>query len=224
MDEAILGCITATWTPGASGIAGWLGFVPHALVGVLCLRAVRPGAPDQNFWLSIGMALLAVALAKPFDLPLLVTAAGRCVALAEGWYDARRPIQAALVVAVGAAVLILGLAAVGMLHRSLSRVWPALLGLALLASYVGIRVIDLHRIDALMQARIGPMPVSWLAEYSGLALIGANAVVRRSRSLRRRRDREQARAHVRAFAAASGPGRLATGAPGDAGVGYRQPS
>ncbi|WP_116132970.1 hypothetical protein [Tropicimonas sp. IMCC34043] len=196
MTPEIVDCFTTVrgFVPGGSET--WASVAAYAGVGLVCLRATRANAPDRGFWTMLGVSLLILASLKAFDIPMAITGIGRCMAKSEGWYDARRPVQAVMAVAVGTAIVIAGLAGTQLLHRAMSRVWLALIGALMVAGYIGISMVDLHQIDALFRNDIGPLPARWIAEYSGLVLIVLNAVVRRLRSAQRQRKRARER-HLR---------------------------
>ena len=145
-----------------------------AIAAVLVFRAAR-GA-DRRLWFWTGMLLAALTLGKLFDLQSLVTGTGRCLAMLNGLYDLRRPLQAAAVLAL---ILLSGAATLLTLRH---RQGNALLicGLGLLLTFLAIRALSFHPVDALLSQRPLGLPLSRLTEVLALLPIIHAALRRRA--------------------------------------------
>ena len=175
---ALHACVAAGWSPGIGDpdLAGWLTVGSYALclaiaVAVLWRRA--PGAA-RGLWIAIAVLMAGLGLNKQLDLQSALTAAGRCLARIQGWYEGRAEVQLAfilgLLVAVGMA---LGWAA-GRLRGRLAGNGVALAGLAVLSAFVMVRAVGFHHVDRLISMDLGRLRYNFLFENAGLALIALN--------------------------------------------------
>ena len=122
----------------------------------------------QFFYGGQALLLLGLALDHQFGLLNHLTAAGRVRALEDGWYYGRHAVQFDLIIGIGAAGLLL-FALTGWYFRPILRHhWLPLLSAAGLLSYVGIRAVSLHGVDALLARRVAGLPSGWLLELGGL--------------------------------------------------------
>lgn len=188
---------------GDPTLGGWLVALAYVVAAVASFAAMRRfvtnarlldgvdsrEAADQRtlgrLWLVVGVLMLAMAANKQLDLQTLVSERVRSVARARGWYDNRRPVQAAVIVAVG----VLSLVAVAVLAYLMRRVWrralPVVAAVAAVVTFAVVRAISLHQIDAVLGAGGGwpkrglellaTLVVAWLAvrARSGAAPDGA---------------------------------------------------
>ncbi|MFV0386742.1 hypothetical protein [Paracoccus sp. (in: a-proteobacteria)] len=186
--DALLSCVSQSWTPviGDPNLTGWLTVLAYLLCFILavqvCLRLPRQG---RGFWALIAVLMLCLAVNKQLDLQSALTAAGRCLAKAQGWYAERRAVQATFILgllSVAAAGLLAGL---WMLRRSMRQNGLALAGLTILSAFVMIRAVGFHHFDALIGIRHFGVSVNYAFENAGLLLIALNAMA----ILRRGRDR-----------------------------------
>lgn len=196
--ELILDCISGAWSPavGDPDAWGWAVVAAYGLATALCLRAAwRRQGREAAFWACAALLMAALGVNKQLDLQTLLTAAGRCVARAQGWYGARGAVQTRFVEAV-AAVAALSLIGAGVAMRAhLARLWPAILGLAAVLTYVAVRAASFHHVDQILYrpgwAGIKLNPV---LELAGALLIAANAGMRgRRRGRPRASDQTQGR-------------------------------
>lgn len=179
---ALIDCISPRWSPGIGDpdLWGWSVVAAYALAAVLCLRAGRRQAGRERlFWACGALLMLALGLNAQLDLQTLLTAAGRCVAKAEGWYRERAAVQTRFVQGVAALALVTACGALIAMRRQLGRLWPAILGLVAVLTYVAVRAASFHHVDQIlyrpMVAGIAANPV---LEIAGALLIAANAGAR----------------------------------------------
>ena len=185
----LLACALRRWQPGIGDptTAGWLAVWGYGLATFAAFAAARRPCgrhrrTERRFWLGSGVLLLFLAVNKQFDLQSLLTAIGRCAAQAQDWYEARRAVQAAVVLALAAASVGGGALVAWRLRHTLTRTGPALLGLVLIIAFVLIRATGFHHVDALIGWRVGHLRGNAILEFGGIALFAFGtcwALVRR---------------------------------------------
>ncbi len=174
----LITCVFATWSPkiGDPTIMGWVTVAAYIVATVFALLAmIRQSGRQRTFWLILTLLLFALAINKQLDLQSALTAAGRCMAQAQGWYDNRRIVQFTfiiliVVIAVGASVLLSWT-----MRRDFAQLWLAILGLVFLLAFVAIRAAGFHHFDQLIGYTIGGFRMNWVFELTGIIMIGANA-------------------------------------------------
>ncbi|WP_420450769.1 hypothetical protein [Ilumatobacter sp.] len=157
------------------------------------------------FWLWAGALLAALALALALDLPSVLRDQVRRSASSDGWYSARRPLQA-LVIVVGLVAVVAAGRRGGLLLPSRRRRYliPALtLGAILLTT--ATRSVSLHEIDAIYyRASVTGARLGSLIEIS-LTLVMAALAVRRIDGAGRRSDAAGVRGNETADAESVSP-------------------
>ena len=178
-------CVFSAWRPGIGDPhpMGWVTVGVYLLAGlaaaVVAWRgAFPPGSRGRErvFWTLAALLLLFLAVNKQLDLQSFMTAAGRCMAQAQGWYENRRLVQLAFILGLaGTGVLVL-LGLRRLLRGTLARTGLALLGLVLVTVFVLIRAAGFHHMDLLIGTRIAGMRLNWLLELPGPLLVLAAAL------------------------------------------------
>lgn len=175
----LLTCAGARWSPtiGDPGFYGWATVAVFAAAALLCalLGASPRGRPERPFWIALAVLMAALAVNKQLDLQSALTAVGRCVSRSQGWYDARREVQALFALVLGA-VSLMGLAGLGMaMRRHLARTWPAVLGAGFVTGFVLVRAVSFTHVDALLKLPLGALRMNHLLENVGPLLVAFNA-------------------------------------------------
>ena len=180
------------WSPqiGDPGVTGWLTVLAYALCAMLALAVWRrlKGQRGRLFWAVLSLLLVALAVNKQLDLQSAVTATGKCLARAQGWYAQRRLMQALFIGLVGGCALALLLGLMLSLWGRLRQNLLAATGLTLVLCYVVIRALSFHHFDRLIGTRNFGVMNNFLFENAGLVLIAVNAawlLWRRRRPARR---------------------------------------
>ncbi|HLQ19712.1 MAG TPA: YgjV family protein [Tabrizicola sp.] len=179
-----LTCAFAGWGPGLgdNDVMGWvtvLVYLASAVSSARAALALQNDRRERRFWWIACAVLLFLALNKQLDLQSLLTMVGRCHASLAGWYEERRAVQRAFVLAVaGGGVVALVLLAL-LLRGILRRVWAALLGLGFVCGFVVIRAASFHHVDVLIGTSALGVKVNWLLELPGPLLVLAVAMRRR---------------------------------------------
>ncbi len=173
-------CIFSVWSPkiGDPHLMGWVTVGVYLLAGLAAASVVRrdafpPGTRgrERTFWTLSALLLLFLAVNKQLDLQSFLTAAARCMAQAQGWYENRRVVQLAfiLMLAMAGVLALLGLRR--LLRGTLARTGLALLGLVLVTVFVVIRAAGFHHMDVLIGTQIAGMRLNWLLELPGPLLV-----------------------------------------------------
>ncbi len=171
----------ARWHPtiGDPTPMGWLTVAAYVGAAALCLAtAARAGKSNVGpawLWWTATTAMTALAINKQLDLQSWLTEVAKDAALQQGWYEDRRRIQYAFVIAV-AAVSVSGAAvAAWMLRRSVRQTWLVLLGLTAVVGYVVMRAASFHHFDELIAASPGGVRMNWVFELAAISLVAAGA-------------------------------------------------
>ena len=149
-----------------------------AVAALLCgLLAASPrGRPERGFWIALALLMAALAANKQLDLQSALTAVGRCVAQDQGWYDARRGVQALFTLAVGAVSLIGLLLLAAAMRRHLARAGLALLGAGFVTGFVLVRAVSWGHVGAILDLPMGGMRMNHVLENVGPLLVAVNAL------------------------------------------------
>ena len=175
----LIACAAARWTPGIGDPTawGWITVLVYVGAAGLCAAAARraPVRREMAFWAVLAAGLLALAVNKQLDLQSGLTAVARCLAQADGWYEDRRRVQLTFIAGVAGIAMTGAVGAAWFMRRSLSRVWPAVLGVALVLGFVAIRAAGSHRVDvAIGQGAFG-VTANAALEVGGTLLIAFGA-------------------------------------------------
>ncbi len=103
-----------------------------------------------RFWSLTALVMLAMAIGRATDLANLFADLGRAEARSSGWYEARRPLQAALVGSVSLAWLVSVAVAVWRVPERRRRYLPEGVCVFSLICYAAIRTISFHYADAIL--------------------------------------------------------------------------
>ncbi|HEX5478158.1 MAG TPA: hypothetical protein VFY79_00410 [Dehalococcoidia bacterium] len=132
-----------------------------------------------TFWSVTAALLVLLALARGISFGAELAHWGRTVFRTEGWYPDRRPLQRDAILALVAGAGIVGVAGGGVLvARRWASLLPAFLLVVALLTFVSVRAISLHDIDAVLYRRsLADVQFSALIELLVTALIGLAAAV-----------------------------------------------
>ncbi|MDS9466590.1 hypothetical protein RGQ15_03225 [Paracoccus sp. MBLB3053] len=189
---ALRSCVTQSWSPeiGDPEITGWLTVIFYLLCFFLAVRVLmlRPRGAAIALWAVIAPITGFLAINKQLDLQSALTATGRCVAQAQGWYESRALVQVAFIAILMLAAICFLMIGLRILRGHLRTNGVALLGLAILCGYVLVRAVGFHHIDSLISMNVAKIRFNFLFENLGLLLIDLNAIflLRRGRVLPRR--------------------------------------
>jgi len=173
-------CVFERWSPqiGDPTLMGWFTVAAYGVAGLLCLVSfTRSDTPAiRRFGQITGVLLLALMVNKQLDLQSALTASGRCLSQAQGWYEQRRTVQALFVIAVLAGFVMTGGLVFRAMRRYVSQIRLALAGAFFVLTFVTIRAVGFHHIDALFGIPNFNTGLERALELGGIALIAVNAV------------------------------------------------
>ncbi len=153
----------------------------YALAAALCSACAareRADARARRLWYAIALAMLVLGVIRELEVQGWLTGAARDLAIAQGWYDSRRLLQAETIVALGLCGALV-LAWLDQKFRDLGvAVRLALLGLVYLAVYLVVRATSLHHVDILLNVKLAGLRLIWFLELGGIAIVLAGAAVR----------------------------------------------
>lgn len=194
-------CIFSRWSPGIGdpSIGGWLTVLIYGLAALTAFMRLQVAiserernratnrelsiwsGPEVRFWLVLGLALVLLGINKQLDLQSFLTAAGKCAAHAQGWYDNRKTVQLIFLIGLGIGGSILAFFGFSMLRGSFRKNSLVLAGMALLLMFVFARAASFHHIDLLINWRILGLKMNWILEIGALAMIITGALRSRER-------------------------------------------
>lgn len=181
-------CISYEWAPslGDAGPLGWAVLALYVFAAGLCLleaaaclkRADRRSASERYFWLGALVLIVLTAAAREFDLAGAVSAAGRCLAINQGWYGERRLVQAAFILVL---ILVAAVAALAVWKAGgmLKRLWLPVSGLLMLVVFSFARSASDHYLDALVGENLLGVKLAWLLQILALGFVIAGALINR---------------------------------------------
>jgi hypothetical protein len=157
----------------------WLRMVAYLAVAGLALLAARREPADRvatwrPFWPLTASIFVVMALGRAGGLAEWVIGQFRGEAYEAGWYDERRPLQAAVVIAVGGAWLVSVAVACWRIPERRRRYLPMSVMVLTVGAYVAVRAVSLHQIDSVLYRReLSGLRVGTLIEYAVLLVAGA---------------------------------------------------
>jgi uncharacterized membrane protein YhaH (DUF805 family) len=179
-------CVKTSWSPriGDPSSIGWFTVGAYFAAAVLAFLVFKGQNGRQRvFWFMLCVVLIALSINKQLDLQTAVAAAGRCLALAQGWYDDRQTVQLVFIVCVAAAGIVFSGFFIVTMRHDLTQNWLALIGLVFLCTFIVVRAVSFHHFDLFLSSEITHVKMNWVMELSGIAMIAINALlVLRSRS------------------------------------------
>lgn len=175
-----MGCVAGAWQPriGDPNATGWLTVMAYLLCFVLAVQVWRrlKARPGRGFWVLIAVLMLLLGINKQLDLQSALTALGRCMAQAQGWYDVRRPVQILFIAGLLIVMLLAFRAGLRAMRGQLRQNGVAFLGLVVLCAFVAVRAVGFHLVDGLIGQQVLGIPANYLFENAGLLLIALNAI------------------------------------------------
>ena len=174
-------CISYRWAPGIGDptIFGWLTVLLYVVAAVLSFLKAREGFSNSHsgivdqrfFWLGLSILLSLLAVNKQLDLQSLLTAAGRCLAHAQGWYEGRGAVQRGFILMLAVSALLGGSAVLWLMRGQINALRLPLLGTFLLVLFVLMRASSFHHMDVFINTQLLGLRLNWVVEIGALVLI-----------------------------------------------------
>ncbi|MBM4202211.1 MAG: hypothetical protein FJ189_13120 [Gammaproteobacteria bacterium] len=168
------------WRPqiGDPSLMGWLTVAAYGMAAVTCLlAAVRthhaPGTAkgSRRLWMIVALFMMFLCLNKQLDLQSLLTDIGRVISRRQGWYEYRRYYQK-IFISILLALSLLTSAFILIRYRAFwKRHFLLASGLILLSTFIAVRAVSFHHVDAILKTHIGGVRLNWILELSGIALV-----------------------------------------------------
>lgn len=171
------------WRPGIGDptVMGWLTVAAYFGTALLCLREAvlaiqRSRAREvQIFWSVLTTLLILLGVNKQLDLQTLLTLTGRKLAIAQGWYENRRPVQMVFVTMVAVAGTF-GAVAMNRLVRRYPEMRLSLAGFVSLLVFVVVRAASFHHMDQLINFRFWGVRMNWMLELGAIGLVAVGTM------------------------------------------------
>jgi hypothetical protein len=159
------------WRPGIGDPtpAGWFTVVVYGVAAVLAWRLWSKRR--ERVWLGVAVLMAFLCWNKQFDFQSLLTDLGREIARHGGWYEDRRRVQKGLVLAVLAGAGVFGGWFVWRFRGFLGERKLLAAGCFLLLTFIVVRAISFHHVDAFLKSGIAGMRMNWLLELGGISLV-----------------------------------------------------
>lgn len=187
----MLACVLLRWQPriGDPSWQGWATVLLYLAAMVLALQARRAAFPaatrgrERAFWMLAALILGALAVNKQLDLQSALTALGRCMAQAQGWYGQRRLVQVAFLVGLAVLAVVFLATLLRLMRGSWSRSALPVAGLVFVCTFVLMRAAGFHHLDRLLGVSlpVAGLRINAALEWTGpiLIILGALRVSRR---------------------------------------------
>ncbi len=141
-----------------------------AILAVFSARAARTSG-ERRFWWMAALMLLFLCLNKQLDLHTYLTDFFRQMARRQGWYQQRRPIQAAFIVIIAIITLVVGAYLVKFTISASVGVRFTTIGLILLATYIALRAASFHHLDSALGRMVNGVKVHNYVELSCILVV-----------------------------------------------------
>lgn len=181
----MIGCVLDRWQPGIGDPTwqGWATVLVYLVTAGLALRVWgRAGFPaptrrrERLFWMMTALVIAALAINKQLDLQTALTAAGRCLALAQGWYGQRRELQLGFILAAVLLALVFLACLLGLMRKTWSRTMLPVIGLVFVCAFVLIRMVGFQHVDRMLGLPMLGLRVNTALEWAGPLLISLGAL------------------------------------------------
>ena len=167
---------------GGADLADWITVSGYLCAAFLSTRAAiaaaeRDERPTSAFWWIVGVSLVALGINKVLDLQTLLTALGRALAKANGWYHQRREVQFAFVVSLALAMISAIAATLWFTRHAGAAVRLAQVGLASIITFILLRAASIHHVDALLGYGRSAFPLGPFQEIAGIVVVAWGAAL-----------------------------------------------
>lgn len=164
----------------AADLADWVTVLAYLASAVAAARAAFSACATQRqgerlFWQLTAGLMVLLGVNELLDLQTLLSTVGRDYARANGWYEHRRQVQYAFLLALGLVAIAFGLALLWLTRRMHTSVQVALAGLVFIGVFILLRAASFHHLDDLLGQGWRTFNYGSLQELLGIAIIGVAA-------------------------------------------------
>lgn len=159
---------------GDATIFGWVTVGFYLLAVARCVvkaNASKKFGGNYQFWWYLAAFLLFLGINKQLDLQSWFTETLKDSAQAHGWYEHRRPVQVAFIVALGFGMLL----ALISFRLFLANTWRnyklTWVGIIFLCTFIMVRAASFHHVDLLIDDEILGLRINVLMEIGAILLI-----------------------------------------------------
>jgi hypothetical protein len=178
------------WRPGIGDptVVGWVTVLAYCIAMIVCCQSakravmVKRDGREFIFWSILAISMLLLGINKQLDLQTWLTLAGKDLALSEGWYKHRRPVQLVFIIFVAFAGAAGYLGMSRLVQRRRAELRLPLLGFFFVICFVVVRAASFHHIDQFLKFDIGGFRMNWLLELGGISLVIIGALRPRIRA------------------------------------------
>ena len=162
--------------------ADWITVAAYLVAAGLSWRAACWAYPRSEkrarlFWNCSFAAMLFLGMNELLDLQTLLTAAGRMAAQSQGWYEERRPIQFAFIIALAVLALAASIATIVFVKDMAKPVKLALAGYIFIGVFVLFRAASIHHLDELLGSGFQAFNLGSMQEMTGIVVVGLASVI-----------------------------------------------
>lgn len=176
------------WQPGIGdpSFMGWFTVFFYFVTAIACGRAFHIVWRSQRsranirialIWSGLTLLLILLGINKQLDLQSWVTQVGREIALRDGWYENRKVIQVLFVKTIAISGILVIALVFWLAHGHLRRILLALIGTALLMTFILIRASSFHKVDILIKTTVIGVKMNWLLELGSISIIFLSAIL-----------------------------------------------
>lgn len=159
---------------GDATIFGWVTVAFYLLAVVRCVTKANTSKKfggNYQFWLYLAVFLLLLGLNKQLDLQSWFTETLKDSAQQHGWYEQRKPLQVAFIMALGFSMLI----TLVTFRLFLANTWRnyklTWVGIFFLCTFILIRAASFHHVDLLINYEVLGLRLNVLLEIGAILLI-----------------------------------------------------
>ena len=165
---------------GDPTIFGWITVACYFFAVVICGNkafSLKNAGEGYRFWLCLALFLLLLGVNKQLDLQTWFTQTLRDSARANGWYEARRPLQALFIAGLAVGILISLVSIRRFLAASWHRHKIAWIGVELLSAFVLMRAASFHHMDVFINHHWLGVRFNVLLEIGAILVIIVGALI-----------------------------------------------
>jgi len=162
-----------------TGNLPWVIVGAYAFGTILAVVAALGAAtgPERRFWSIAALWMLFLGFNKQLDLQTYITEFFRQMAVRQGWYDRRRPLQVAFIafdalVALGVCTYLMRLTVAAGAGVRLTMV-----GLVMIGAYIVLRAASFHHVDTALGKMVNGVKIHNYVELSCIMVVIVGAAL-----------------------------------------------